>query len=61
MEYYSVIKKECNNAVCSNMDGSGDGHTKCSKSDRYEIISLTCGIYYVTNEPISGADADPQM
>ena len=28
MEYYSVIKKEQNNAICSNMDGPRDYHTK---------------------------------
>ena len=28
MEYYSVIKKERNNAICSNMDGPRDDHTK---------------------------------
>ena len=26
MEYYSVIKKEQNNAMCSNMDGIRDSH-----------------------------------
>ena len=34
MEYYSAIKKEWNNAICSNMDGPRDYHTKWSKSDR---------------------------
>ena len=33
MEYYSAIKKEWNNAICSNMDEPRDYHTKCSKSD----------------------------
>ena len=28
MEYYSAIKKEQNNAICSNMDGSRDCHTE---------------------------------
>ena len=28
MEYYSAIKKEQNNAICSNMDGPRDDHTK---------------------------------
>ena len=28
MEYYSAIKKELNNAICSNMDGARDSHTK---------------------------------
>ena len=36
MEYYSSIKKEQNNAICSNMDASGYLHvdTKWSKSER---------------------------
>ena len=40
------LKKECNNAICSNMDGLRDYHTKRSKSDKdkYHMISLTCGI-----------------
>ena len=38
--------KEWNNALCSNMDGPRDYHTKWSKSDKdkYDMISLTCGI-----------------
>ena len=45
MEYYSGIKKEWNNAICSNMDGPRDYHTKWSKSDRetqisYDIIHM---------------------
>ena len=28
MEYYSAIKKEQNNAICSNMDTTRDYHTK---------------------------------
>ena len=35
-------KKEWNNAVCSNMDGPGDYHTK---SEKYKyMILLICGI-----------------
>ena len=34
MEYYSAIKKEWNIAICSNMDGAREYHTKWSKSDR---------------------------
>ena len=39
-------KKEWNNAICSNMGGPRDYHTKWSKSekDKYHMISLTCGI-----------------
>ena len=28
MEYYLAIKKELNDAICSNMDGPGDYNTK---------------------------------
>ena len=34
MGYSSAIKKEWNNAICSNMDGPRDCHTEWSKSDR---------------------------
>ena len=34
MEYYSVLKKEWYNAICSNMDRARDYHTKWSKSER---------------------------
>ena len=39
--------KEWNDAICSNMDGPGDSHTKWNKSekDKYHMISLICGIY----------------
>ena len=40
-------KKELNNAICSNMVGPGDYHTKWSKSDRERQISydiITHGI-----------------
>ena len=39
MEYYSAIKKEWSNAICSNMDGHRDCHTEWSKSDRERQIS----------------------
>ena len=32
MEYYSANKKEWNNAICSNIDGPRDYHTKWSES-----------------------------
>ena len=38
MEYYSAIKKEWDNAICSNMDGPRDYHTKWSKPDRERQI-----------------------
>ena len=39
MEYYSAIKKEWNNASCSNMDESRDCHTERSKPNRERQIS----------------------
>ena len=46
MESYSAIKKAQDNAVCSNMDGTRDSHTKWNKSekDKYHVISLISGI-----------------
>ena len=39
MEYYSALKKEWNNVICSNMDGPRDYHTEWSKSDSERQIS----------------------
>ena len=39
--------KEWNNAICSNMDGSTDYHTKKSKSDKERQIA--CDITYMWN------------
>ena len=43
MEYYSAIDRK-NNAICSNMGGYRDDHTKRSKSERerqiYDIIYM---------------------
>ena len=43
-EYYSARKKECNNAICCNMDRPRDPHTKWSKSNRERQIldDITC-------------------
>ena len=40
-------KKEQNNAICSNMGGPRDYHTKWSQTekDKY-MVSLICGIYF---------------
>ena len=45
MEYHSATK-EWNNAICQNVDGPGDCHTKWSKSDKgkYQMISLICEV-----------------
>ena len=50
MEYYSAIKKELNNAICSNRNGprdSRDYHTKWCKSDKERQISYD--VTYVWN------------
>ena len=49
-------KKEWNNAICSNMDGPRDDHTKWSKSDRegqilYDVTYMW-NLKYDTNELI---------
>ena len=41
-------KKERNNAICSNMDGPRDYHTKWisqPKKDKYHMTSSICGIF----------------
>ena len=45
-EYYSAIKKEWNNAICSNRDRPRDYHTKGGESDRERQISY---ITYIRN------------
>ena len=49
-------KKEQNNAICSNMDGTRDSHTKWSKSERerqipYDITYIW-NLIWGTNESI---------
>ena len=57
-------KKEQNNAICSNMDGPRDYHTKRSKSERerqipYDITYMW-NIKYDTNELIYKTETDSQ-
>ena len=56
MEYYSAIKKEKNNAFCSNVDVTRESHTKSSKSVRERQIPYNItymwNLKYGTNEPI---------
>ena len=47
MEYYSVIKENKINSICSNMDEPRDYHTKWSKPDRERQISYD--ITYMCN------------
>ena len=47
MRFYSAVKKEWTDVICSNMNGPRDYHAKWSKSDReskYHTVSLTCGV-----------------
>ena len=58
-------KKERNNAICNNMDGRRDDHTKWSKSDRerqipYDITYMW-NLRYDTNEHIYETETDSQM
>ena len=57
-------KKDLNNAICSNMYGPRDYHTKGSKSDRerqisYDIIYMW-NLKYDTNELIYKTETDSQ-
>ena len=54
-------QKEWNNAICSNMDGSRDYHTKQSKSERerqipYDITYMW-NLKYDTNQHIDETDS----
>ena len=58
------MKKEWNNAICSNMDRPRDFHTKWSKSERekqipYDIIYMW-NLKYDTKEPIYETETDSQ-
>ena len=57
-------KKEGNNAICSNVNGPRDSHTKWSKSDRerqilYDITYMW-NLKYDTNELIYKTETDSQ-
>ena len=57
-------KKEWNNTICCNMDGSRDDHPKWSKSDRerqmpYDITYLW-NLKYDTNELTYETETDSQ-
>ena len=57
-------KKAWNNAICSNMDGTRDYHTKWSQSERQKKIpydiTYMLNIKYGTNEPIYKTETDSQ-
>ena len=45
MEYYLPIKKKWYNAICGNVDGPGDHHTKWRERER----QMSYGITYMQN------------
>ena len=47
IEYYSAIKKEEYNTICSNMGGPRNHHTKWSISERE--TQMLCDITYMWN------------
>ena len=64
MEYFSVLKKECNNAICSNMGETRDWHPKRSRSKRKRQrscdITYMWNLKYDTSELIYGTETDSQ-
>ena len=58
MEFYSVIKKEWNNAIFSGMDAKRDYHTKRSQRERQMCnITYMRNLKYGTNEPVYKTDS----
>ena len=56
-------KKECNNAICSNMDGPREYHTKWSKSGKERQILYITYMWNLknnTNEYIYKTETDSQ-
>ena len=57
-------KKEQNNAICSNIQATGDYHTKWSKSEgerqRPYNITYMWNLKYDTNEPIDETETESQ-
>ena len=51
----SVIRKEQNNATCSNMGATRDYHSKWSRKekDKHHMILLTCGSWNMTQATLS--------
>ena len=60
IEHYSVIKKEWNNAICSNKDATRDYHTKSTRRERQTPcdIPYMCTIKYGKKEPIYKSDLE---
>ena len=61
--YISVTGREQNNAICINMDGTRDSHTKMKSERERQIpydITYMCNLKCGTNEPIYRAETDSQ-
>ena len=62
MKYYPAKKKEWNNAICRNMDATGDYHTKWSQTERERqtpyYITYMWNLKCDTNEPIYETETD---
>ena len=60
MEYYSAIKRM--NAICSNMDGPKDDHSK-SEKERQIPHDITCvwNLKYNTNEEVYKTETDSEI
>ena len=64
MEYYSAVKKEQNNAVCSNMGATRDDHAKWDTSEggrqkSYDSAFIQ-NLTYATKELIYKLEPDSQ-
>ena len=64
MEYYPATKKEWNNAICSNMDGPRDYHSKWNTSDREgqtaSDVIYTWNLKYNTTNLFTKTETDLQ-
>ena len=63
---YLAIKKKSKHALCNNMDGPGDDHTKWSQPDRerqrfYDIAYIWNLKKNDTNECVYKTEIDSQM
>ena len=56
MDYYSAIKEEWSNTICSNRDGSRNCHTEWNKSDRERQIHMILLICGAESEKKNGTD-----
>ena len=61
VEYYLITKKELNNAICSNMNGSEDYHIKSERERQIPYDSTYMwNLKYDTNEPVYETETDSQ-